>query len=581
MKESIVRYVDKWIRLPAVLLVCVLLASPTGTVATADQTWPLELEYGACVRNNKQPDVLVWTPPKAKRLRALLIIIANTDSKHFGEHGALREVAAKREMGVVYLRCGEVIDDLSRRKPGKDNTIIQGILDAVAKETGIAEFRHAPWIPFGKSSMGRFPFWMAWAYPERTIAGISYHGETPTWPPAGWANLNGESILYASVNGETEWGGTWNRHVRPSLLNYRAQKNWLPHQVIVYDVGHGNYPDTHGSPGWGKSFPDRVTCINVWDYLAVFVDKAIEARVPTDRYPTRGPVKLSQLNASSGLLIDPFAIERLFELPPQPLKTSPAGYVVDPAGDEPTVGFAAVPPAAGFRPPTGVPVVPLEVGRSPSEWLVTEGTDFAMKDDPMRSLGAMQSLRPKPGDKVKIDGVTATFQPIEAKHVRREGGINLRGGLQRGEKSTLLAYTVIEVPRRTQLKLKAPFTQNGRVQVVLSGVPIAHGQIIEVNKGLYTMLVVVRLRTKWQALHVSLEAATADEVALARKVAEELAKQRVETQQATDAERKEPIPLIQKAAEVDETDRKHRFWIIDRELADAWLRLHDVKGIAK
>jgi hypothetical protein len=576
-----VRVLEKWLFLSAMLFVSALPALSANTGAGAGEMWPLELEYGACVRNNKQPDVLVWTPPKARRLRALLIIIANTDSKHFGEHGTLRKVAAKREMGVVYLRCGEVIDDLSRRRPGKNDTIIQGILDAVAKETGIAEFRHAPWIPFGKSSMGRFPFWMAWAYPERTIAGISYHGETPTWPPAPWANLDGESVLYASVNGETEWGGTWNRHVRPSLLNYRAQQNWLPHQVIVYDVGHGNYPDTHGSPGWGKSFPDRVTCIDVWDYLALFVDKAIEARVPNGSYPTRGPVKLNQLEESTGWLIDPFAIERLFEIPPQPLKSSPTGYVVDPAGDEPTPGFVVVSPAAGFRPPTGVPVVPLDVGRSPSEWLVTEGTDFAMKDDPMRSLGAMQSLRPKPGDKVKIDGVTATFQPIDSKHVRREGGINLRGGLQRGEKSTLMAYTVIEVPRRRQLKLKAPFTQNGRVQVVLGGEPIAHGQIVEVDKGLYPMLVVVRLRTKWQSLHVSFEEAPADEVAQARKLAAELARKKVESEETADTQAGDPIPLIQKVAEVDETDRNHRFWIIDRDLAEAWLRLHDVKGIAK
>jgi hypothetical protein len=204
-----------------------------------------------------------------------------------------------------------------------------------------------------------------------------------------------------------------------------------------------------------------------------------------------------------------------------------------------------------------------------------------MKDDPMRSLGAMQSLRPKPGDTVKIDGVTVTFQPIDPKHVRREGGINLRAGLQRGEKSTLLAYTVIDVPGKRQLKLKAPFTQNGRVQAVLSGAPVAHGQIVEVDKGLYPMLVVVRLRTKWQSLHVSFETAAADEVALAKKVAEELAKQGCESEPATEAEAKDPIPLVQKAAEVDTIDRKHRFWVIDRELADAWLRLHDVKGIAK
>jgi hypothetical protein len=30
----------------------------------------------------------------------------------------MRKVVAKREMAMVYLRCGEVIDEMSRRRPG-------------------------------------------------------------------------------------------------------------------------------------------------------------------------------------------------------------------------------------------------------------------------------------------------------------------------------------------------------------------------------------------------------------------------------------------------------------------------------
>ncbi|MFW6164204.1 MAG: hypothetical protein ACODAJ_15660, partial [Planctomycetota bacterium] len=362
-----------------------LLAGAAGSLAVANggsARWPHALEHGACARNKGRPDVLAWTAPGATRLRALLIIIANTDSKHFGEHAAVRAVAARRQMGIVYLRCGEVIRDLERHEAGRDKPIIQRILDAVAAETGIAEVRHAPWIPFGKSSMGRFPFYMAWAYPKRTIASISYHAETPTWPVAGWAHLDGESILHVNVNGETEWGGTWNRHVRPSLLNYRARRGWLAHQVVVHDVGHGNYPDVHGGPGWGKPFPDRVTCIDVWNYLALFIDKALQARLPADAYPTQGPIELKQLDEASGYVIDPFAVERLFRLPRYPLERSPEGYVVDPEGGEPEPGFAVVPAASDYRPPEGVPVVAPPIGRPPSQWLITEGLDFAMKQDP-------------------------------------------------------------------------------------------------------------------------------------------------------------------------------------------------------
>lgn len=57
-----------------------------------------------------------------------------------------------------------------------------------------------------------------------------------------------------------------------------------------------------------------------------------------------------------------------------------------------------------------------------------DGLGLSGADDPMRSLGAMQFLRPKPGDKIKIDHVQATFRPIDPKHVRRDGGINLSAG---------------------------------------------------------------------------------------------------------------------------------------------------------
>ena len=523
----------------------------------------------------KNAAILAWVPPQARRIRAVLLIRANTDSKHFGEHTALRHVAGKHDMGIVYLRYYP--HEILAKNP-RDRVIFQ-ILDSVAKETGIGEFRHAPWITFGKSSVGKFPYYLAWAFPDRTIATISYHAETPTWPPAAWANVQDETILHVSLNGETEWGGTWNRHVRPSLLNYRARSGWLPHLAVAHDVGHGNYLDAHGGPGWGKKFPGKVTCIRVWDYLSLFVDKALTLRLPENEFPTNGPIRLKQVDASTGYLIRRHAVEDMFKLPRIPLQESEGGYVIDPAGDDPPATFVAVPPAKGFKPPSGVPVVQLPVGRSPSEWLLAGGLDFAMQDDPMRALGSLQSLRPKPGDEVTIDGYRTVFHPLDSKFARREGGITLNTGLQKRDKATLLAYTVLEVPGRVQLKLHAPFTQNGRVQVVLSGVAVAHGQVVELQEGLYPMLVVVRLRTRWSTLNAGFETATAEEVHAAQKYTAELAKRAAPAEDAperpatpTDA------PVFRRFTDVPEDERADWFWVADRELAEAWFELHAVHG---
>lgn len=526
--------------------------------------WPLGLHLpkGPAPKPDKSgkigAQVLVWAPPEARRLRALLIIPNNSDSKHFGEHARTREVAAKREMGVVYLRNGDVPD-------------VQDVLDAVAEKTGIVEFKHAPWIVYGKSSRGMFPITMEWKHPKRTIAGISFHAETPTWPPGAGAALNNETILHVNANGEMEWGGTWFVHARPSLLNYRAQKDWLPHLVVSWGVGHGDYPDETS----GRDNPaPRMTRVQVWDYLALYIDKAIGLRVPQDKYPTEGPVELKQVDEAGGYLIDAYAVEALFGKPRNPLIDSPAGYVV---GREPGGGYAAVPPATDYQPPEGVPAAPLAAGRSPSGWLVTEFMPFAMKNDPMLELGGLEKLRPKPGEKVKVDDHEATFNPLAPKGAARDGGIALKRGT-----FTILAYTVLEVSEAKCVKVKAPFSPSGRLQVILNGVPVAHNQILGLQKGLYPMLLVLRKMgvagTDWNSVAPSFGGTTDKEVEQARQDAAEQAKAQAELAKKLAEAAKNPVPLVRKASDVPQEERRKMFWVADREQAEAWFKLHALHG---
>jgi hypothetical protein len=285
--------------------------------------WPIGLRLSdemvgerSAKRKDRPADVLIWLPPDAKRFRAMMIVPNNSDSKNFHEHGPLRRVAAKREVAIVYLRAFYTGIEYHHSKPvetppaAPDN--ILKLLDLLAHETGSPEFRHAPWITFGKSSRGEFPFRMGWLYPERTIAGITYHGETPTWPIPKYAKKQDQSILYVCANGQEEWSGTWYRHVRPSLLNYRAGTAWLSHQVVAFGVGHGSYADAHGSPGWGQPVPEgRMSVLRIWDYLTMFVEKALALRLPETGYPTNAPLKLRPVDPLSGYLIHPRAIEEL------------------------------------------------------------------------------------------------------------------------------------------------------------------------------------------------------------------------------------------------------------------------------
>ncbi len=288
-----------------------------------------------------EADILVWTPPEAKSICAVLLIANNTDLVNIGEHEALREMAARREMGILYLRgfSGGIVEFIEA--PVHTEKSFGVLLDLAAEKTGIAEFRHAPWVTLGKSSRGRFPFQSTWAYPDRVIASISYHGEVPTWPMASWSKAGGEeSPLHLNIQGLTEWDGTWYRHVRPGLLNYHRHTRWLAHQLVIYGVDHGYYMDYFLYPNHGAKLDKdhkftRVT--QVWDYISLFIDSAIELKVDASAYPTEGPVPLKPVGREGGYLIHPRAPEELLGTKWFALHRNEAGgYKTIPWPEDPT-----------------------------------------------------------------------------------------------------------------------------------------------------------------------------------------------------------------------------------------------------
>ena len=351
-----------WCRTLIALLAIVAMSSAVGSASAQDPAtrgegsgdaaslaepplWPVGFKLppemtrgwkGDAKRQSKpEAHVLVWTPPGAERVRAAILIPENSDSKNVFEHDAIREVAAKHSVGIVYLRYfdGQIVE--YQDKPQDAQEKLQAVLDLVAKHTGVEEYRHAPWITFGKSSRGKFPYRLAWLFPDRVIATISYHAETPTWPLPEWSNLEDQTNLHLSVNGQEEWDGTWYRHVRPMLLNYRDHTDWLGHQVVVPGVGHGNYADAHGTPGWGEPVADDVVSIRrVWDYIALFIDKSMELRVPEETFASDGPVKLRRVDASSGYLIHPRAVEELLDMKWMAFRKGDAKYQVIPWPEE-------------------------------------------------------------------------------------------------------------------------------------------------------------------------------------------------------------------------------------------------------
>lgn len=329
-------------------------AAPPPPANLPEGCWPIGFQLDAALAGgwkgvekqhaSGKADVLVWTPPDAVRLRAAFLVPNNTDSKSILEHAALREVAARQGIGLVYLRFfdGGVVE--FTEDPAQAEAVFSAVLDAVATRSGRPGFRHAPWFTLGKSSRGRFPFRTTWRFPDRVIASISYHGETPTWPMSPWSKVGDQTVLHLAINGEQEWDGTWYRHVRPCLLDYHLNTRWLAHQVVLHGVGHGNYADVSGSPGWGKPVGEGViSCRVVWDYIARYVDTAMRLRVPEDADPEQGPVTLKTVDRDAGWLIHPRAIEELLGLRWHPLRFVDGAYRTVPWPDEPSPVYDPAP----------------------------------------------------------------------------------------------------------------------------------------------------------------------------------------------------------------------------------------------
>ena len=363
-----------------------------GQPAENLENWPLQLKLpqelgelwgdGRAQRSlrSEAPDILLWVPPDVERIRAVMLIANNTDSVLIGEHPRVREVAARQGMAILYLKhfSGQAIE--SKDPPDLADKSFETVMALAADATGIDDFHQAPWITLGKSSRGRFPFRTTWWFPERVIASISYHGETPTWPMANWSKVGeneetSESVLHLNIQGLREWDGTWYRHVRPALLNYNRETEWLAHQMVIYGVDHGYYMDYFLYPNHGARLEKehnftRVT--EVWDYIAHFMDAAMTLRVPMELPAGGEAVKLNSVSRESGYLIHPRAPEELLGSKWFALRQNEAGrFQTIQWPDEPTPVFAeeqgVLPVDALVRPAGDVP----EAERGNYMWIPT------------------------------------------------------------------------------------------------------------------------------------------------------------------------------------------------------------------
>jgi hypothetical protein len=244
----------------------------------------------------------------------------------------------------------------------------------------------------------------------------------------------------------------------------------------------------------------------------------------------------------------------------------------------------AIEPAAGFTPPAGAPVVTLTPSKSPDRWLLTDSLPFVMKADPLGDLGSLAALRPKLNDSVTIDGTSVVFRAYSAPEGGRGGIALTRNGSGKGGSQTLIGYTILDVPAPRHVKVIAPYTPGGRLRVVLNGRAVDHLQTVQLQKGVYPMLVVLRLKAyhgvSWSTIEPRFEDISEADINLAKQYQDERTRQEPVAAQRRAEVLAAPSAVLHPASEVKPEDRRKMFWVADKEQAEAWLKYHSIVPLA-
>jgi len=239
----------------------------------------------------------LWVPPKAERVRGLLIggrILMEPD---FVRDDVIREACAEESLGIVYFA-----PHFSAVFPYRDSTragdTMEKALKDLAVKSGMPEVATAPLCPFGHSVASIFASRVLKWKPERCFAAITFKGgfcvgadelEPLRGIPA--LHIKGQfeefgggpsGVLRDFETREASWKGS-----RKNLLKLRSTDTDL---LVGYVVENGS---TH-MPWTGR----------LSELTADFIRGAAQLRIPDVQANGAGPVTLSKVNARDGALLD-------------------------------------------------------------------------------------------------------------------------------------------------------------------------------------------------------------------------------------------------------------------------------------
>ena len=213
-------------------------------------------QYTAAVATGRgERTAFLWIPPKAKRVRGLVLGGMTLMEREFAKDARVRDACADERLAIVFLQCG---------LGGAD---VQKVLADLAGVSGYRELSSAPLMFVGHSAGGPQAKALAVKTAARCFALVQYRGGGP-----GGADPLPPGVPALMMVGQfDEFGGTMRREdgreawegSRDHLAAFRA-RNEANLASIVVEPGAGHF-----------AWSDRNAA-----YLALFIRKAARARIP-------------------------------------------------------------------------------------------------------------------------------------------------------------------------------------------------------------------------------------------------------------------------------------------------------------
>ena len=268
------------------LVVLLSLFMQTTRVAEAPWQWSVEIKELISEETNAHPSAYLWIPENCKQVRAVIIGQHNMTEETIFEHPEFRKNMGKLGIAEIWITPG--IDQRWDVTKGTQQ-IFETMMKNLSEISGYTELEFAPVIPIGHSAMATYPWNFAAWNPERTLAVLSIHGDSPRTHLTGygranldWGTRTIEGIPSLMVMGEDEW---WEDRLITSF-DYRREYPNAPLSFLA-DAGHGHF-----------DISDELI-----DYLSLFLKKTVEYRLP-EHSSLDAPIQLIPVEAKNGWLAD-------------------------------------------------------------------------------------------------------------------------------------------------------------------------------------------------------------------------------------------------------------------------------------